>query len=271
MSTRRSPVRRHPHRARPSFALGLAIVGLSLSIGSAARADGSASARRAIEARERERPYTLAELELGFIGLPAADVCIRSTTDCSKGEGSLAVGIHNYYRFDAFGIGAGINWATTLRTDAARGAPSLDREHSRAYFLVEGAFRYYAFRGKEWEGWGGVTVGAVVVNDSWTVIADRDPYADTRFVGPRASTLGTAGLAAGLGGGVEWSFTPGWSVGAQLRYASWFLPERCIPSKSEGCENVTGNKPLPLNDPASLSGRVDMVSLSIALAYRIAL
>ena len=65
------------------------------------------------------------------------------------------------------------------------------------------------------------------------------------------------GLSAGVGAGAEWSFAPSWSVGATLRYSNWFFPES--PS------------PLPLNDPASLSGRVDMIALSIALAYRIAL
>ena len=222
-----------------------------------AAADESAASRRAIAAREMDRPYTLAEVEAGFLALPAADVCIRSTTDCEQGEGSLAVGIHNLYRFGPFGIGAGIVWATTLRSDAARGAGALKREHSRSYFLVEGVFRYYALRGNEWEGWAGATLGGVVVNDSWSVLADREPYADTDFVGPRASTLGTEGLSAGVAIGTEWSFAPSWSLGTMLRYSNWFFPE--------------SPKPLPLNDPASLSGRVDMIALSIALAYHIAL
>src|SRR5262249_37327069 len=152
---------------------------------------------------------------------------------------------------------AGIDWATTLRNDSARGADGIKREHSRAYFLVEGQFRYYALRGREWEGWAGLTVGGVVVDDTWSVLADREPYADTDFVGPRGSSLGTEGLSAGLAAGAEWSFAASWSVGATLRYANWFFPEK--------------PKPLPLNDPASLSGRVDVIALSIALAYRIAL
>ena len=240
-------------------AVGLALVAFVgiVATSASARADESSASRRAIAAREMDRPYTLAEVEAGFLALPAADVCIRSTTDCEQGEGSLAVGIHNLYRVGPFGIGAGINWATTLRSDAARGADGLKREHSRSYFLVEGQFRYYALRGEEWEGWAGATLGGVVVNDSWSVLADREPYADTDFVGPRASTLGTEGLSAGLAIGMEWSFAPSWSLGTMLRYSNWFFPE--------------SPKPLPLNDPASLSGRVDMVALSIALAYRIAL
>jgi len=239
--------------------LGLAAVacGALLAVAPLARADESSATRRAIAAREMDRPYTLAEVELGLLALPAADVCIRSATDCEQGEGSLAVGIHNLYRIGAFGIGAGINWATTLRSDAARGAPELKREHSRAYFIVEGQFRYYALRSADWEGWAGLTLGGVVVNDSWSVIEDREPYADTDFVGPRAVTLGTEGVSAGLAIGAEWSFASNWSVGGILRYSNWFFPE--------------SPPPLPTNDPASLSGRVDMIALSIALAYRIAL
>jgi hypothetical protein len=239
------------------IAAGALAAGASISLAPAALADESASARRAIAAREMDRPYTLAEVELGFLALPAADVCIRSTTDCEQGEGSLAVGIHNHYRFGSFTLGAGIDWATTLRSDAARGADGLKREHSRSYFLVEAQFRYYALRSNDWEGWVGATLGGVVVNDSWSVLADREPYADTDFVGPRSSTLGTEGLSAGVGVGAEWSFAASWALGTTLRYANWFFPQN--------------PKPLPLNDPASLSGRVDMIALSITLAYRIAL
>ncbi|MEZ4301460.1 MAG: hypothetical protein R3B70_41385 [Polyangiaceae bacterium] len=235
----------------------LVCVCASLIGASSARADEAAASRRAIAAREMDRPYTLAEVDVGFLALPAADVCIKSTNDCEQGEGSFAAGIHNHYRFGAFAIGAGILWATTLRSDAARGADGLEREHSRSYFSVQGQFRWYALRLEEWEGWVGATLGGVVVNDSWSVLADRDPYVDTDFVGPRASTLGTEGLSAGVGIGAEWSFAPSWSIGTTLRYSNWFFPE--------------SPKPLPLGDPASLSGRVDILALSVSLAYHIAL
>jgi hypothetical protein len=247
----------HPRRSTLRLAACALFLAAAAVVPRSATADESTSARRAIAAKEMDRPYTLAELEAGFMALPAADVCIRSTTDCEQGEGSLAVGIHNLYRFGSFGIGAGIVWATTLRSDSARGADELRREHSRSYFLVEGVFRYYALRGNAWEGWAGATIGGVVVNDSWSVLADREPHADTDFVGPRASTLGTEGLSAGVAVGMEWSFAPSWSLGTLLRYSNWFFPQ--------------DPKPLPLNDPASLSGRVDMIALSVALAYHIAL
>ncbi|MEZ4308392.1 MAG: hypothetical protein R3F14_10150 [Polyangiaceae bacterium] len=57
--------------------------------------------------------------------------------------------------------------------------------------------------------------------------------------------------------GAEWSFAPSWSIGTTLRYSNWFFPE--------------SPKPLPLGDPASLSGRVDILALSVSLAYHIAL
>jgi hypothetical protein len=235
----------------------VAAAGALATLAPPARADESAAARRAIAAREMDRPYTLAEVEIGLLALPAATVCTVSTTECSQGEGSLAIGIHNLYRIGPFGIGAGIDWATTLRSDKARGAPELERAHTRSYFLVEGQFRYYPFRTSEWEGWAGATIGGVVVSDTWSTLADREPYADTDFIGPRDSSLGTEGFAFGIGAGAEWSFAPAWSVGATLRYSNWLFPQN--------------PKPLPLGDPASLSGRVDMIALLIALAYRIAL
>lgn len=231
------------------------VVGLSAA--GEAEADETAQARRAAAARERGRPYTMAELSAGFLALPAAQVCLTSLTNCSRGEFSLALGIHNIYRYRAFGFGAGIEWATTVRSDSARGAAELERDHSRRYFLVEGQVRYYFVQRAAIEWWGGVTLGGIVVSDSWSVNADRAPYADTALAGPRAATVGTEGLTAGIAGGFEWTFAKNWSWGMKLRYSSWFLPEE--------------RKLSPTLDVASLSGRVDMFDFGAAIAYRIAL
>ena len=204
-----------------------------------------------------DRPYTMAEVSAGVFALPGAEVCPTSLDQCSRGETSLAIGIHNLYRYGAVGVGAGILWATTLRSDSAQGAEVLARDHSRRYFLIEGVFRYYGIQVNEWEFWAGGTLGMVVVNDSWSVEADRNPATDTAFVGPRAATVGTEGLAGGVGAGAEWSFFRNWSFGANLRYSMWFLPE--IRERS------------PTGDLASLSGRVDMFDVGLLLAYRIAL
>jgi hypothetical protein len=247
-------------RATPQY--GSKLLGAALSVAAllaapAARADETAAARRAEAAHEMDRPYTMAEVSGGVLALPGAEVCPTSLDQCSRGEVSLAVGIHNLYRYGPVGVGAGILWATTLRSDSAQGAEVLERDHSRRYFIVEGALRYYGIRVKSWELWAGGTLGMVVVNDSWSVKADRDPPADTAFVGPRAATLGTEGLATGVGVGTEFSFFQNWAFGANLRYSMWFLPDEREVS--------------PTGDLASLSGRVDMFDVGLLLSYRIAL
>ncbi|MCC6556608.1 MAG: hypothetical protein IT372_26915 [Polyangiaceae bacterium] len=254
--TARDP-RSRPPRRPPRGAAAAPALAAALLLAPAAAADESTAARRAAAARERGRPYTMFELGAGLLTLPAADVCPISLDDCEQGETSVSVGLHNLYRIHELGIGAGIQWANTLRAETARGAEELERDHARRYFLVEAQFRYYGLRSVSWEWWAGATVGGVVVSDSWSVKADREPYADTAFVGPRAATIGTEGLAAGLGVGAEWSFASNWSFGTQIRYSSWFLPD--VPEQ------------LPTGDLASLKGRVDMFDFSLTIAYRIAL
>src|SRR5262249_55564070 len=158
----------------------------------------------------------MAELSGGVLSLPAADVCL--TTDkssCGQGELSVALGIHNLYRSGPIAFGAGLVYARTLRSDTAPGQddPLLQRQHARSYFIVEAQFRYYALRTKSWEWWAGPALGGVIVNDSWTVLADRKPYADTATVGPRAATIGTEGVELGGAIGGEWSFANNWSFG----------------------------------------------------------
>lgn len=238
----------------PVGAVAAALLALAPAV---AFADESSAARRAAAAFEQGRPFTQFTLGAGMLTLPAADVCPVSLDSCKRGETSLSIGLHNLYRYGALGVGAGILWALDLSADRAPGEAELEREHARSYFLVEAQVRYYGLRFGNLEGWIGGTVGGVVVNDSWSVLADREPYADTAFVGPRAATLGTEGLAAGLGIGAEWTFAANWSLGGQIRYSSWFLPEE--PER------------LPTGDLASLKGRIDMFDFGLSIAYRIAL
>lgn len=239
--------------------LAAACAAFVVAIAPAARADESTAANRAAAAREKERPHTLVELNTGFLLLPGALVCPQTIDPdtCKRGEFSLAFGIQNIWRWRAFGFGGGIQWATTLRTDAAQGDPSLERSHSRRYFLVEGQARYYFISRGAWDFWAGATIGAIIVNDSWSVKADREPYADTALPGPRAATIGTEGLTIGACIGGEWTFAKNWSLGPSLRYSNWFLPSTRLQS--------------PTLDVASLSGRLDMIDVGLRVAYRIAL
>jgi opacity protein-like surface antigen len=222
-----------------------------------AHADDTTVDRRAAAARELDQPHTIFELNGGFLLLPGALVCPTSLNDCNHGEASLAVGVRNLYRFHAFAVGGGIQWATTLRSDAARGDPSLQREHTRRYFLIEAMFRYYFAHSLAWDFWGGATLGAVVVNDSWSTVSERDPYGDTQFVGPLATTIGTTGFAGGVCAGAEWAFARNLSLGPSIRYSNWILPNTRAVS--------------PTLDVASLSGRLDVFDIGIRLSYRLAL
>jgi hypothetical protein len=240
--------------------LGTAAIGLSiLALAAPARADETTVGRRATDAHEKDQPHTSAEANGGVLLLPGALVCPTSvnSSTCSRGEVSLAASLQNLYRFGAFGFGAGIMFATTLRSDAANGDPSIGREHTRSYFLVEGVGRYYFLRSRSWDFWAGVTAGLVVLNDSWTSNADRDPYEMTAKTGPEANTLGTEGFTAGLGLGAEWSFLHNWSFGPVLHYSNWILPNQ--------------RQMTPTLDVASLAGRLDVIDVAVHLTYRISL
>lgn len=238
------------------FALTIFSV-LGLSRPAQAQIQESSAARRASVALDQNYTHTLVSVSTGLLSLPAADVCPRSRTSCEKGETSVSFGVYNQYRFGRIGLGASISWAASLVAGAAPGAPDLQREHDRSYFLVEAQARYYGIRAGRWEWWGGLTVGGVIVRDSWSVITDREPYAGTAFAGSGSAMISTEGLTAGLAVGGEWTVAPNWFLGTTLRYAKWFLP--------------TTPRQAPTRDSASLSGNVDMLEFGLLLAYRIAL
>jgi hypothetical protein len=236
-----------------------AVVVSVLVLPAAAQAEEARSSRRAVDARERDRPHTAAEVTSGVLLLPGALVCPQTgdQATCKRGEFSLAAGLQNIYRFGAFGVGAGILWAHTLRSDAANGDPTLMREHSRSYFLVEALARYYFLKSRRWDFWAGLTVGLVVLNDTWTVAADRTNYEMTAQIGPQTGTLGTEGFTAGAAAGAEWTFLPNWSFGPALRYSNWLLPNT--------------RKVSPTLDVASLAGRLDIIDVAVRVTYRISL
>lgn len=238
-------------------ASGFALAMVGLSQPAWAEKEESASARRASVALDQNYTHTLISVNVGLLSLPAADVCPRSRTSCEKGETSVSVGVFNQYRFGRIGLGASVAWASSLVAGAAPGAPELKREHDRSYFLVEGQARYYGIRAGKWEWWGGVTLGAVIVRDAWSVITEREPYAGTAFVRPSSAMISTEGLAAGVAIGGEWTVAPNWFLGTTMRYSKWLLP--------------TEPRQAPTRDSASLSGNVDALDFGLLIAYRIAL
>ncbi len=203
-------------------------------------------------------PHTVFQIGVGLLALPAAEVC-PTLDSCEPGETSVAMDFRNLGRYDDFGFGAAITWAFGLGTDAARGdeTGALGRDHSRSYFVVEGEFRYYLPTFRVWEWWVGGHIGGVVVNDSWSTLADREPYADTDFVGPKAMTLATEGFVIGAGVGGHWRFADDWIFGTRFRYSNWFLP---------GERKLT-----PLGDIASLAGRIDIFDFGLVGGVRLSL
>ncbi len=235
------------------FALGI----LGSSSTAWAENQESFTARRASVALDQNYTHTLLSVNIGLLSLPAASVCPRSRTSCEKGETSVSFGVYNQYRFGRFALGASVAWAASLATGAAPGITELQREHDRSYFLVEGQARYYGIRAGRWEWWGGLTLGGVIIKDEWSVISDREPYADTAFVGPRSALMSTEGLAAGVAIGGEWMVASNLFLGTTLRYGKWLLPTKA--------------RQLPTGDSASLSGNVDVLEFGLLVAYRIAL
>lgn len=216
-----------------------------------------AGAEEAAEWEPRQdEVHTMFQLGTGLLALPGAEVCPRSPLECEPGETSFGIGLQALGRIDAFAFGAGIKWAVGLRPNAAKGLDELEREHSRSYFLYEGYFRYYLPRLRHWEWWLGANIGGVVVNDSWSVLADREPYSDTDYIGPRELTIATQGLSLGIvAAGAHWRFAEHWLFGAHFQYGMWILPSE---------REVT-----PTLDFASLAGRIDIIDVGLAIAVRL--
>src|SRR4051812_4024493 len=72
-----------------------------------AQADETAATRNAQATRTLDRPFTVAQVGIGLLTLPAADVCLRNRP-CTKGDTSIEADIWQLYRATRdFAIGAG--------------------------------------------------------------------------------------------------------------------------------------------------------------------
>ncbi|MEZ4224138.1 MAG: hypothetical protein R3B13_24530 [Polyangiaceae bacterium] len=204
-----------------------------------------------------ERPRGMAEVGLGWLVLPAAEVCVeRDIAGCTRGDSSFELDAWQLYRaHETFAIGAGMTLGLTPTTDAPRqDPPGTARDHSRGYFTVEAIARYYPYSEDPFEVWLGITSGLVVVSDRFE---SREGKSDRALVGPRGVTIRSEGYTVGLAAGGAYEFASRWSVGSSIRYGSWFLPE-------------TPNTD-PLGDEASLVGQNDVFSVLVSVAYSLRL
>ena len=203
----------------------------------------------------QKRPVGSAELGLGWLTLPRADVCADrgDTIACIQGDTSLQFDIWPLYRpVTRIAFGAGITLGLVPTTGAPRqDPPGLQRDHQRAYFTAEGTIRYYPYVAESQEFWLGLTSGLVVLRDSFTT---QGGLKDLAFVGQQGVTIRTEGFAVGMALGMNFSLSPRWTLGGKFRYGNWYLPDS--PSR-----DVFG-------DQASLTGRNSVFSLDLVLGYR---
>jgi hypothetical protein len=196
--------------------------------------------------------HGMAEMGVGLLTLPGAEVCIARKLGCSKGDTSLTLSGWPLFRRGNFAAGAGVTVGLTSSTDSPpNDTPDIPRDHTRRYFSVEITGRYYVPITERVEGWVGVTTGLGVVNDSFQ---SQKGITEVAVAGPRSVTLLTEGYTIGVGVGVVYAVATNWRFGGGMRLSSWFLP------------NTPAHD--PLGDEASLKGRVTTVEIGLTLAYR---
>jgi hypothetical protein len=238
---------------RPRYAIGAALVATIICAGARAIAQTPEPF-----SFDRERFIGKAEVGLGLIALPTAQVCTNRALllPCKLGDTSPMLDIWQLFRpSPVFAAGAGVTIGLFPITDAPQSEPAgVSRDHRRGYFTAEAMARMYWLRGPIWESWLGVTSGLAVISDTYIT---NNNVTDVAFVGPRGVTIRTEGFTLGLAAGVAESLSEAWTVGAGLRYALWFLPS--VPARDA------------LGDEASLIGRVGTFVIGVNLGYRMKL
>ncbi len=207
---------------------------------------------------DRNQFHGKAEVGLGLLGLPRADVCTKHLLFgyCTRGDLSPMLELWQLFRpSPVFAAGAGATVGLFPIADAPlNSSPGISREHKRGYLTAEGIARYYWLHGPVWESWVGITGGLVVVSDNYTT---SNNATDAAFIGPRGVTIRTEGYTIGIATGVSRALSDNWILGASLRYALWSLPN--TPAQDA------------LDDEASLVGRVATLVIGINVGYRLKL
>jgi hypothetical protein len=202
-----------------------------------------------------DRPIGIAEAHVGALMLPAAEVCAERSAGCKKGDVSFAVEAWQLYRMNQqLAFGAGLVLGLIPTAHPRQDPEAVPRDHTRSYLTVEGTIRYYPYVGEDFEAWGGLVAGLVVVNDRFQVVSTPD---DRALLGTRGVTLRTEGGSLGAAAGFAYELSEHFSFVTTIRYTEWFLPRK--PATD------------PLGSEASLTGQNRVVSAGVGLAYRVPL
>jgi hypothetical protein len=218
-----------------------------------------------------DRPHTVAELEAGIIALPDAPISAANRggftglpgpfRTVGSGDATVQTGGHLLYRVTPdWAVGAGAIFAPNPTTDPNYSgglATGLQRAHSRSYLFLGGEGRFVPLHWGSFEGWIGMTAGAVIVADRFaTTSAPTVPS----LLGTNTVTVSTGGFAFGLQTGADYLFNDRLTVGLTLRADQWFLPAF---SQTSSCD--------AFGDCPTLTGRVAAFEVGFSVGYHIPL
>jgi hypothetical protein len=217
-----------------------------------------------------DRPHTVAAFEAGIVALPTAPISSSNRGGSTpilgsigKGDATLLIGAHLLYRAGRdWAIGASSFLAPNPTTDPnySAGASSLPRTHSRSYLFLGGEARYFPLRYRWFEGWVGVTTGAIIVSDRF---ANNSGDAVPTILGRKEVTVSTEGFAVGVQVGGDYLINDNLVVGLALRADRWILPEAKPFSQDPACDAI--------GDCPTLTGTVAAFEVGLTIAYRIPL
>jgi len=215
-----------------------------------------------------DRPHTVAEAEAGILALPSAPISASNRGGATplgavgNGDATIQTGVHLLYRATReWAFGAGALFAPRPTSDPnAGGASGLKRTHSRSYLFLGGEVRYFPLRSRWFEGYFGLTGGALIIADRFST--DNVPAVPS-ILGVSTVTVSTEGFAVGLEAGLNYLVNDNFVIGLALRADRWVLPSQKPLSQETSCD--------PIGDCPTLTGNVAAFELGLSFGYRIAL